>query len=114
MKSGRRRELLLHDEEPLFLIYRSQGELPPEGVEEALGRVVDEWDRLQAELRSSPLNRKHRVRNCQRTLSSSLRPALDTRSPTPEAKSPQPEMTEKEIAKMHALRYAYVDGTPMS
>lgn len=29
--------------------HRPQGELPPEGVDEALGRVVDEWDRLQAE-----------------------------------------------------------------
>lgn len=27
-------------------------------------------------------------------------------------KSPEPAMTEREIAKMHALKYAYVDGDP--
>ncbi|RSH92046.1 hypothetical protein EHS25_009417 [Saitozyma podzolica] len=73
----------------------SEDGLPDEGLDEALGRVVDEWDRLKIEEAEAK--------------AAAEQPSPSSPSPPPEP-DPLAGLSEKEIAKLHAMRYAYLEG----
>lgn len=62
-------------------------------MDEALQRVMTEWDRLRS------------LANEQAETPSPISSPLP-----PEPAQPVPELSEKEIAKRHAMKYAYVEG----
>jgi hypothetical protein len=83
-------------------------------LDEALGRVVDEWDRLKIEEVEAKAAAEQRTVPFLPLDSSPQPPLIELASPSAPSPPPEPDplagLSEKEIAKLHAMRYAYLEG----